>query len=657
MSDYYEQPRRQKSNRGTRTRDSYADDSGYARDAPRGDAGSLVRRRDSTSSVDEEITREFPPGDGGRGYYRETTIRKSGVRPTRARSYGADSRYDDKSSYASSRRHNDSAAKRSSRGYDDRRDDRRSGGRSRRDQSYSSDESRSRSRDKGRRKSGIEETLGALGLGGVLAAVTGKKDRSRSKSRDRGGRGRARSYSSDRTRGAHRSKSRGKEQISQAVKAALLAGAGEAFRARKEPGGWGGDKGKRVLTAAIAAGGVDGILTQKKNPDKHGTRDVIGSALAGLAANRVINGARSKSRGRGTSPDGRGRSQSRGGLGDLLAGGALAGVAKKGYDNWRSRSRGRERSRSSSGSSYDSRSPPRARSQNRRRSQSVSGYAAKGLAAIGLKDAADKIDPERRSSKRGSSYNDGGYGNQDRDVGPRSRSIGPDGNDSAISMRPGTRVNGYELDYKPHHTGDPDTDSDSDLGSSSGEEKEVKKGQRKSIITAGLATVATIHAGHSVYQSYEKRQERRKQVAEGEISKEEAKKLKNKGRLQDAASIGIAALGIKGAYSEWNEMREHRSEMAEYREKMQRHREKRKARREKLEREARRYKESGYTASMPNLVPRGNGYYEPPPPAAYSQAAPVYYYDDNPYSAGSHNARYDGFPHPPPGPPPPGTYR
>jgi len=185
----------------------------------------------------------------------------------------------------------------------------------------------------------------------------------------------------------------------------------------------------------------------------------------------------------------------------------------------------------------------------------------------------------------------------------------------------------------------------------SGEEKEVKKGQRKSLITAGLATVATIHAGHSVYQSYEKRMERRKQVAEGEISPEEAKKLKNKGRLQDAASIGIAALGIKGAYSEWNEMREHRAEMSEYKEKMKRHREKRAARREKLEREAARYRESGYTTSMPNLVPRTNDHYD-----SYAHGAATHYYDDNPYGARPAAGRYDGFPPPPPGPPPPGTY-
>ena len=649
MSDYYDQPRRQKSSRSTKTRD-YADDSGYG---GRGDAGSLVKRRDSVSSVDEEITREFPPGDGGRGYYRETTVRKSGHRPARARSYGADDRYDDRSQ-ASSRRYENYSSKKSSKTYDDRRSDRRS----RRDASESSEsESRSRSRGKGRRKSGIEETLGALGLGGVVAAVTGKKDSSRSKSRGRG-----RSSSSDRG-GRGRSKSKGKEQISQAIKAALLAGAGEAFRARKEPGGWGGDKGKRILTAAIAAGGVDGVLTHKGDPDKHGTRDVIGSALAGLAANRVINGARSKSR--GGSPNGRGRSQSRGGggVGDLLAGGALAAAAKKGYDRFRSRSRGRAQSRSSSGSSYDSRSPP---PRNRRRSQSVSGYAAKGLAAVGLTDAANKIDPGRQSSRRGNSYNDGGYGNKGRDVGSRSRSrsIGPGAGEAAIGTRAGPTADAYKLDYGPHHNGDPDTDSDTDLGSSSGEEKEVKKGRRKSIITAGLATVATIHAGHSVFQSYEKRESRKKQVKEGKISKEEAEKLKKKGRLQDAAALGIAALGIKGAYSEWNEMKEHREEMGEYKEKVERHREKREARRRKLEREARAYKESGYTASMPNLVPTRNGYngYQESPPAGYATGGATHYYDDNPYSTGPYSAgpapgRYDGFPPPPPGPPPPGTYR
>ncbi|KAI9875067.1 MAG: hypothetical protein M1823_007552, partial [Watsoniomyces obsoletus] len=202
----------------------------------------------------------------------------------------------------------------------------------------------------------------------------------------------------------------------EALKAALLAGVAEAVRARKEPGGWGGDKGKRVLTAAISAGGVDGILSHNRGDKDHSTRDVIGSAVAGLATNRIVNGPRSKSRGPNGSPDSRtGRSQSRGGIGDLAAGGVLAATGKKVYDKIRSRSRGgdedrgRGRSRDSSYDSRDSRSPA-----PRKRSASVSAGLAKGLSAIGFNSAADKVDPDRRKSRGYDDYDDrsnrnGGY--------------------------------------------------------------------------------------------------------------------------------------------------------------------------------------------------------------------------------------------------------
>jgi hypothetical protein len=89
----------------------------------------------------------------------------------------------------------------------------------------------------------------------------------------------------------------------------------------------------------------------------------------------------------------------------------------------------------------------------------------------------------------------------------------------------------------------------------------------KQLLTMGLATVATIHAAHNVYQSMEKREARKKAVREGQMSPEEAKKLKSKAVLQDAASIGIAALGIKGAISEIKEANEMRRECREFREK------------------------------------------------------------------------------------------
>jgi len=186
------------------------------------------------------------------------------------------------------------------------------------------------------------------------------------------------------------------------------------------------------------------------------------------------------------------------------------------------------------------------------------------------------------------------------------------------------------------------------------EEKEKKKSHKKSLVTAGLATVATIHAAHNVYQSVEKRNARREALKEGDITPEQARRQKNKARLQDVASVGIAALGVKGAYSEWKEMKEHREEVKEKRETMERHRQKREARRRKAEELQRQhYMQSGYTGSLPNFHPPGGAYYgsdgaySQGAASPYAQVTPTQYYDDNPYSA------YAAPPPPPQFPPPP----
>ena len=631
--------------RGGRTRESdYQDSNQYSSRSARDDRDarqtSLVRRRaDSVSSV-EEIDRDFAPPGGG--YVKETTVRKHGTRPPRARSYSGRDRYDDDfddRSYAQSRRGGTvddytssrrTTTKRSSGGRNDRR--------SRKYQSDSeSSQSRSPPRRRERRKSTTEQALGALGLGGVAGALLGKKD-DRSRSRDRGGR-RGRDDSSDRSRSRRsrsrgggrdraRSKSKGREKIIQSLKAAALAGATEAFRARNEPGGWGGAKGKRVLTAAVGAAGVDGLITGTGSGDteKHSTRHIIESAIGGLAAGRLVNGPRSQSRGRGQSP-----SQSRGGAGDLVSGGLLAAGAKKLYDRARSKSRGR---RDSSAESYDSRDAPRG---EKKRSKSISDYARNGLASFGIGGAAKEAADDRRT-RRGAEENEEYY---------REKYNGPDGySDSREVGQPlppavngGAHIrDGY--DYGPRRTGDPDTDSDSDLGSSSGEEKELKKGTGKQLLTAGLATIATIHAAHSVWQSAEKHDLRVKELRKGEISKAEAKKQRNRGYLQDAASVGIAALGMKGAMSEWMEAKEHREEHKSEKEKLERHRSKRAARREKqmmMARHGQTYQQSSFGGSMPNLSTTGGGHYgQPPPGAAPSSAGPRMgpaYQDDNPYAA------------------------
>lgn len=369
-----------------RASDDYYDESAYDNTRRNVQSTAVIKRRDS-SDIEEEYRRDYSPNGG---YYRETTVRKSGTRPVgRARSYDKDRFYDDDHSFASSRRDSYYTA-----GTRRRYDDRRSSGRSRYDR-YSDGSSRSRSRTpprRERRKSMPEEALEAIGLGGIAAKLAGHKSRSPSSSR--GGRARSRS-------GRARSGSRHrKEQMQQALKAAILAGAGAAFQARHEQGGWTGDKGRRVLTAALVAGGVDGFINRDKDPEKHKLRDTIGSAVAGLATNRLVNG-RSRSRGpdgRGISSDRGSRSRSRSRAGDLLAGGALAAAAKKVADNirGRSQSRGRDRGRSPSNDSDYSRSPPK-----RSRSRSV---LARGLSKVGLNNAADRVDPagaRERSRSRG----------------------------------------------------------------------------------------------------------------------------------------------------------------------------------------------------------------------------------------------------------------
>ena len=128
----------------------------------------------------------------------------------------------------------------------------------------------------------------------------------------------------------------------------------------------------------------------------------------------------------------------------------------------------------------------------------------------------------------------------------------------------------------------------SSVCSSSEDERRIKKIKGKKYLTAGLAAVATIHAAAGVYSSMEAGEKRFEEIQSGEITPAEAKRKRNKARLQDIAAVGIAALGIKGAYSEWQEVRESRHELGE----QQEEREKRHAKRlHRAEREARRARE------------------------------------------------------------------
>ena len=154
-------------------------------------------------------------------------------------------------------------------------------------------------------------------------------------------------------------------------------------------------------------------------------------------------------------------------------------------------------------------------------------------------------------------YKPRGYIGNGNDSEPGSQ-VARRNNNSEVGPRNGGSEKGGDKKKQ-----DNSSSNGSDICSSSEDERRTRKMKGKEYLTAGLAAVATIHAAHNVYSSMEARDKRHHQVATGEMSPEEAKKLKNKARLQDAAAIGIAALGIKGAYSEWQEVQENRQELAE----------------------------------------------------------------------------------------------
>ena len=232
----------------------------------------------------------------------------------------------------------------------------------------------------------------------------------------------------------------------------------------------------------------------------------------------------------------------------LGLGGAAGAAAGSNRDKRRSRSR-RRRSPSSSSSSSDDGYYRRRVNRNRGPSgdydddRTPARYKPAGYLQNGERDGG---------SERGGSERGGG------------RQVARRDNRSEVGSRKGG-------ESKKDNSG---SDS-SDVCSSSEDERRTKKMKGKEYLTAGLAAVATIHAAHSVYSSMEARDKRHMDVAKGDISPEEARKKKNKARIQDAAAIGIAALGIKGAYSEWQEVQEHRHELAEQEEERKKRHEKR----------------------------------------------------------------------------------
>lgn len=450
-----------------------------------------------------------------------------------------------------------------------------------------------------RRRSLSQRALGALGIGG--AAGSGSRHRDSGRGRSRGLHHRRHSYSpspsrGDRgDRGGHR-RAKSEARIAQAMKAAVTAGAVEAFHARHDPGEWKGPKGKRVLTAALAAGGTDGIID--RGGEKHSKRHLIESTLAGLATNHVVNGSGSRSRSRSRH---HGRSKSHGKGKEVAIAGLLAAAGKEAYDKYQKhKSQSRPRRRSDSRGSDDS---YESRPRNKKRSKSVSDYINKGMAALGIEEGGDsqkgdrhrddrhRDDHRRRRRRHRSSRYDDDYSDDDGSSDdeyyrrhpspPRSRhskdvsrpyyipAAGARGDEvydpSNVGhrSRPGSPAIQDQPRGTRHHGHSHKHGNGSDGESSTDERKKLSKINRETLWATGLAAASTFHAAHSLTENMEKHKERARQVKEGEMGETEARLRRRKNQLSDVASVGVAALSVHSAIGEWKNFESKRKERAE----------------------------------------------------------------------------------------------
>ena len=440
-------------------------------------------------------------------------------------------------------------------------------------------------RDKHRRKSLVEVGEAALEVLGLGAAADSHHDRDRDRDYDRardrgrgrydddddddGGRRRHRHSSSDASYYASRSRSRPRggsmdrnKRLQEAAQAAIAARPPRAGRGRKEAGGiLEGAKARRILTAAVGAGGIDALVD--KDPDRHGGRHVGEGAIGGLLLNQFVNGSRG---GRRRSRSG---SRSAGGtLKDIAAAGVAAGVGKKILDRPRSPSRSRHRRRySSDASSVDDRRP--------RRSKSVTDYIDEGMSKLGI-GGRDK-DRRRRDRDRDRDGGETGvrsspYTDDERSQTERTISGGGLARDGTSRRRQGRRRRDNRNRSSSRSSSSSRSNGSESEFSLSEEERNRRKMKGKEYLTAGLATVATVHAAHEIYESMEKRKKRLEAVRTGKLSPTRAKSMKRKAQMKDAAALALAGFGLKGVADSWKETHHQRRECREFETKLERHR-------------------------------------------------------------------------------------
>ncbi|KAM0322832.1 hypothetical protein ACHAQA_009173 [Verticillium albo-atrum] len=499
--------------------------------------------------------------------------------------------------------------------------------------------------DKKGSKSFLENALAASGLGAAVKALTGGSSDNKDDNRSRGrGSPDRNSRSGSKSRGGNESQA---AKVQKAAMASLIAGATEAFRVAKEPGGWKGEKTKRIFTAAAGAAAVDAAQDREKGSKLGLAESVIG----GLVGNRVINGSkgnieedkktgRSRSRSRARSRSGNDQGGSGvSGLAALATAGLGALGAKKAIEHHKEN---RSQSRGRSADSYDSRNDDRPRARSR--SRSVVDSARKKLAKFGIGNGPDDRDGDRDSRRddslhddRGSRrvqrrYSDDPYADDyDRGYPPPRGSRDP--RDAPRDVRD-------PRDY-PRDPRDSRDSYDDDRSYASSRRRDRSRRRSRSSASGSdlgdsdddLKTSRRMKA-NGVYQSMAAREARQKAVREGRLSPAEAKRLKTKAMLQDAAQIGLAGLGIKGALAQLKTAKDKTTECKHWEHQREVRHQKR------LERQSRSVDSRGRS--------RADDWYTPASPREDRHDYGPQYHDGNPYAAGSlpappvgYDERYD----------------
>ncbi|EEY19009.1 conserved hypothetical protein [Verticillium alfalfae VaMs.102] len=394
--------------------------------------------------------------------------------------------------------------------------------------------------DKKGSKSFLENALAASGLGAAVKALTGgsSDNKDDNRSRGRGSPDRA-SRSGSKSGGGNESQV---AKVQKAAMASLIAGATEAFRVAKEPGGWKGEKTKRIFTAAAGAAAVDAAQDREKGSKLGLAESVIG----GLVGNRVINGSK----------------------------GNIEADEKTG----RSRSRSRARSRSGNDQGSSGKIGRKAAGAAPTRSTAATTIDPARVAAVGvssirrgrsLPNSESAMGPDDRDGDRDSRRDDSLQDDRNSRRGPRRYSDDPYDDDYDRGYPPphGSR------DYRDHPRDPRDARDPYDDDRSYASSRRRDRSRRRSRSSASgsdlgdsdddLKTSRRMRA-NGVYQSMAAREARQKAVKEGRLSPEEAKKLKAKAMLQDAAQIGLAGLGIKGAMSQLKTAKDKQAECKDW---------------------------------------------------------------------------------------------